>query len=155
MLTRNLIRTVISDGPLAKRGVSAVELKPLNVRKADRADGIVRQAAFDDLDDAMLEKMDKVRSRAAAETPKETKKPTRDEQVSGYRAAFEYICYSGIKTVEGEAVPDPPEGMLTNGKSDEEGWLDDFSFAETRQLADIVLDESGMVEETPEAQGNA
>ena len=155
MLTRNLIGGDITAGPLHRRGVTAVELKPLNVRKADRADAIVRQAAFDDLDDAMLEKMDKVRSRAAAETPKETKKPTVDEQVNGYRAAFEYICYSGIKTVNGEAVPDPPAGMLDNGKSDEEGWLDDFSFAETRQLADVVLTHSGMVEETPEAQGNA
>ena len=135
--------------PLGRRGIASVTVKPLNWTKSERVDTIVRdnafalQKEFSDKTEGIAERVQKA---AEDRNRDDEKDPTFAEKVDRYSAAFPYLCYAGVRKVDGKTVSDAPEGMLANGESGHEGWLDDCSAGETRQLAGFVLSISGIVE---------
>ena len=150
-----------SDSPLGRRGVSAVHVKPLPPKKAKRAEEIVKAHAkmlqkeiLEDVNQDMVDKLTKATIEARQVEDGPAKEIPYEQRVNRFEPAFEYLVYAGIRQINGEPVPAPPDGMLNDGESDHFGWIDDeCNVAECRQFAEIVLDRSGMVE-SKESEGN-
>lgn len=137
--------------PLYRRGVAVVQVKPLNVRQEARVEDILQGDALNKMNDPRMKQLIEERRVERDEEPVDRK---RVRNVDSYRPAWEYIVYCGVKLVNSTPVPEPPAGMLSNGASDEDGWVSDLSSGECCQLAEIVLDQSGILE-SKETEGNA
>ena len=173
--TNEEVVSIPVDSPLGRRGVSNVLVKPLNWKKEQRAKDYVqarakanRQEVLGDMDTGDLKEMvEKAQETAAEQREKERQDAIdsgqataeslkRDEEIEWYDDAWPYVVYAGVRNINGNTVPAPPSGMLDNCESEFDGWLEDeCSTAETKQLAIIVLDASGMIPESKEAEGNA
>lgn len=152
--------TVDPSTLLGKRGIRSLGIHPLPIKKELRAKAIVsgaqRKDAFASVDDINEEKILKFKERLSSSDTEaaEKKEPTREERIESWSAAFEYLCYAGVIAANEEKVPDPPKDMLTNGESEESGWLDNLNAGQARQLVELVLVHSGMIPESEEGEGN-
>lgn len=149
------------DSPLGRRGVTSVSVKPLAPKKAKRAEEIVKAHAkalqkeiLADVDQETIDKVTEAAVKAREGQDGAAKPISFDQRVDRFEPSFEYLVYAGIKGIDDEETPNAPEGMLSNGESDTDGWIDEYcNVAECRQLAALVLDRSGMVE-SKETEGN-
>ena len=151
------------DSPLGRRGVGTVHVKPLPPKKANRAEEIVRRFAkarqkeiLEDVDQETVDKLQQaaIDARTGNQVDGKQAEVPYEDRVNRFEPAYEYLVYAGIKQIGMEATPSPPAGMMDNGESSEDGWIDEHcNVAECRQLAALVLDRSGMVE-SKETEGN-
>ena len=150
-----------SDSPLGRRGVSSVTIKPLNWKKEKRAIDIVEGKALAMMDDPKYKRLMDERGIGGDDKPKPPKPPeedkSEDEIVSGkvdaFSPAWPYIVYSGTKEINKVKAPDVPKGMLDDGDSPDDGWMDECTSLEVKQIASIILDRTGMIE-TKATEGN-
>ena len=161
--TNEAIVKVEGDTPLGLRGVESVTVKPLNWTQEDRVDAILEEKS----DAAQKKFLDSLEGNTKIESMIKGIKDIRDindngsddkdsddksdaavlkAAINSYKPAYTYMVYAGVKGINEVNCPKPPKGSLELSEKVEEGWLDECTSKEVRQLASIVIDQTGMIE---------